>query len=266
MNHSLGVYLRLLGAGIRSAMQYRLDFLVEITGAIIQYSAQIINLNVIVNRFQNINGWGLHELAFLYALAVVSNGLSQMIFLAFVDLGETLVKGDFDRYLLRPVNSFLLYMGSQVNAGNFGHIIFATVVFIWAASGAHVSWTLIHILYLVLVVIGGALIQGSAIVFVGTLAFWFQRTGTMFWTVVVPSRELVNYPVSIFPRILQIALTFLVPFAFINYYPAHVFLERSGVLFSPVFAWLTPAVGVLTFSGAYTVWVMGTRNYSGAGS
>ena len=262
----MNAYLRLLGAGLRSHMQYRLDFLITVTGVVIQYSAQLMNLSIITSRFNDINGWGLRELAFLYALAVLSNGLSQMFFAHFTELGDVLVKGEFDRYLVRPLNAFVLVLGSQVDAGNIGHLIFATAVFIWAAIGAGVHWSLANLAYLVLVVLGGALIQGSAIVFVGTLSFWFQRTGTMFWTVVVPSRELIFYPVSVFPKVLQILLTFVIPFAFINYYPAHVFLGRSGVLFHPVFAYLTPVVGLVTFAAVYLVWVAGTRRYSGTGS
>lgn len=262
----LRTYLRLIGAGLRAHMQYRLDFLIEVTGITIQYSGQLLNLSIIIGRFANVGGWGLNELALLYALAVLSNGISQLFFTHFVELGDVLVKGDFDRYLIRPLNPFVLYLGSQVSAGNFGHVLFATAVFIWAAVRSGVHWSPLHILYLVLVVVGGALIQGSAIVVVGTLSFWFQRTGTMFWTVVVPSRELIYYPVSVFPRILQVLLTFVVPFAFINYYPAHVFLNRSGILFHPVFAYLTPVVGLLCFAGAYALWEMGTRRYAGAGS
>lgn len=266
MLNGLMVYLRLVGAGFRSQMQYRLDFLVEVAGVAVLYSAQLLNISIVVGRFENIVGWRLPELAFLYALAVVSTGVSQLLFSHFIDLGDVIVKGEFDRYLVRPANPFVLYLGSQVSAANIGHVIFAGGVFIWAAANASISWTVGKLFYLLLVVAGGTLIQGAAIVLVGTLSFWFQRTGTMFYTVVMPSRELIYYPVSVFPRSLQILLTFVVPFAFINYFPAHLLLDRPEVLFHPVLAYLAPVVGFMCFLGAYGLWVLGTRSYSGTGS
>lgn len=205
-------------------------------------------------------------MAFLYALAVLATGVAQMFFTQFVELGDTLVKGEFDRFLIRPLNPFVLYLGSSVSAASFGHLIFASTIFIWAALRVQMEWSLVNLAYLFLVVLGGALIQGAAIIVVGTLSFWFQRTGTMFYTVVIPSRELIFYPVTVFPRLLQVVLTFVVPFAFINYYPAHALLGREGVLFHSSLAYLTPLVGLACFAGAYLLWRQGTMRYTGTGS
>jgi ABC-2 type transport system permease protein len=247
-------------------MQYRLDFLIEILGISVMYSAQILNINIIIARFDHIDGWAFHEMAFLYALAVLATGAAQMFFTQFVELGDTLVKGEFDRFLIRPLNPFVLYLGSKVSAASFGHLIFAGTIFIWAALKVQMEWSVVNLAYLALVVLGGALIQGAAIIVVGTLSFWFQRTGTMFYTVVIPSRELIFYPVTVFPRLLQVVLTFVVPFAFINYYPAHALLGREGVLFHPALAYLTPVVGLVCFAGAYLLWRQGTMRYTGTGS
>jgi ABC-2 type transport system permease protein len=59
----------------------------------------------------------------------------------------------------------------------------------------------------------------------------------------------------------------VLPFAFVNFYPAHYFLDKAGGdLFFPVIQYGTPVVGIVFFLLAYQFWKVGVNKYESTGS
>lgn len=145
-------------------------------------------------------------------------------------------------------------------------MIFSVSAFVWASHAAGVEWTPANLLYLVSAALGGALILSAAVIATGAMSFWTTRSNIFYWALVFPARNLTYYPINIYARPLQALLTFVLPFAFINYYPTHVFLGRESTLFHPIFPFLTPLIGVVCFWGAYKLWQAGTARYTGTGN
>jgi ABC-2 type transport system permease protein len=78
-------------------------------------------------------------------------------------------------------------------------------------------------------------------------------------------RTFVTYPITIYATAIQVVLTVVVPFAFVNFYPAAVLLGKDGQAFPGWVGWLTPVVGLVMFGLAYRVWMRGIDRYQGAG-
>ncbi len=72
-----------------------------------------------------------------------------------------------------------------------------------------------------------------------------------------------RYPVTMYNKIMKILLTWLIPFAFVGFYPSAYFLDRANW---GVFAWLTPVMGAVFLGAGVTVWNIGVKRYRGAGS
>jgi len=72
----------------------------------------------------------------------------------------------------------------------------------------------------------------------------------------------IDLPLDVYNPVITFILTFIVPIAFINYYPAELFLGKG---FS-AFAYLTPIVGLISFVIAYNFWKIGLKNYTSTGS
>jgi len=157
-------------------------------------------------------------------------------------------------------------LGSQSPIAGMGQFVFSILAFIFAVRSAGITLTPAKLVYLLLTAVGGGFILGGAIIVVATIGFWTTRTYTFYWSLIFPARQLINYPVSIYHRALQVVLATAVPFAFVNYFPAHVLLDRTHELTFPILAWATPLVGVLALLGAYGFWTWGTRFYTGTGS
>lgn len=263
---TLQTYARLSLAGLKAQMQYKLNFASFILNMIIAYTGQFIGLRWLTYRFPALAGWQLEDIVMLHALGILAWGMVISFFFHLHNFEDEVRQGGYDRYLIRPLNPFWQAVAKQSPLGGAGQLIFSITAFIWASHTAGVQWTAAKLTYLVLTTLGGALILSGAVVAVGALSFWTTRSNTFYWALVFPARNLSYYPMGIYAPALQAVLTFVVPFAFITYYPAHYLLNKAETLFHPALPYLTPVVGLLAFTGAYWLWMKGTSRYTGTGS
>lgn len=264
--HNFSSWWRMARAMARSQMQYRVNFIAMVISMVLTYGAQFVSLFWLTQRFQSIGGWRLEEVVLLYALAILAWGFCVSFFFNLHAFEDQIRNGTFDRALLRPMNPLLHVLGSQSPIGGLGQFTFSILAFTFAFKATGLQLTLVKLVYLLLTAMGGGLILASALVVVATIAFWTTRTHVFYWSIVYPARQLINYPVSIYSRWMQLVLTAVVPFAFVNFLPAHVLLERTGSLQFPVLAWLTPVVGLVTIAVVYNIWNWGTRYYTSTGN
>lgn len=260
------VYVMLSMASLRSQMQYRAGFFSMVFGLVLVYGGQFLNLRWLTLRFPTLNGWALRELILLYALSIMAWGFTVSFFFHLHSFEEEVREGGYDRFLVRPLNPFLQAVSKHSPIGGTGQLLFAIIAFLWATGAAGVEWTGQRVAFVVLAIVGGTMILSAAIITVGALSFWTTRSNMFYWALIFPARHLTYYPISIYPRPVQALLTFVVPFAFINFYPSQALLGKDQLLFHPSLPYLTPIVGLLAFVGAYRLWMTGTNRYTSTGN
>jgi ABC-2 type transport system permease protein len=72
-----------------------------------------------------------------------------------------------------------------------------------------------------------------------------------------------RYPITIFNSTIQFILKWVLPFAFVAFFPATHFLHREGF---EVLCYSTPVVAVVTALLASLVWQFGVSKYSSTGN
>lgn len=265
MSH-VRLYFRLIAAGVRAQMQYRFVFIMRIVGMITAYVGTATTMWVLLYRFQELGQWNLYELLFLFALAVVSWGFCIILFFHFRSLDTYIVNGTFDRFLVRPVNPFFHFMAMKFDVGAFGQFLFSIAVLVWVSRTLGIQWHIAKLLFLLASVVGGVLIQGGMLVIISAIAFWTTKSERFYWVAMYPARNLTNYPLSIYPRLVQWVAAFVVPFGFVNYFPAAVILGKTTPGFPSYIGYFSPLVGLVFFVIAYGVWMMGLGRYKSTGS
>ena len=75
--------------------------------------------------------------------------------------------------------------------------------------------------------IGAILIQGSVMIFTGALCFRFVRSVAVMDVCIYSIRGFLRYPVSIYPNAVQIFLTVIIPYGFVNFYPVEALLGKQ---------------------------------------
>ena len=76
-----------------------------------------------------------------------------------------------------------------------------------------------------------------------------------------------NFILMIFHKAIQFLMTFVVPFAFVNYFPAQYLLRKDDMASYPaIFMYITPLVGLLMYLLAYAFWRFSIKYYKSSGN
>ena len=267
MTQTASLYFALVRAGLRSQLQYRANFVIWIVMGVVFQATGFVFLWVVLSRFPSLAGWSLGEIAFLYGLRMLAHGLNILAF-GYLHRIEWLVqRGELDRFLVRPVPALLHVIVDRFPVGAIGDFGGGVVLFLAANALVGVAWTAPALLYLVLAIVGGALIEAAVKLVIGTLCFRFLSTRALVFFADDVFNNFGNYPLPIFGPAVQLLLTFVLPVAFIAYFPASVLLGRTAELsVSPVLAYAAPLGGVVAFGLAYLFWRHELPRYQSTGS
>ncbi len=260
-------YASIVRAAVQARMEYRGSFIMYLMTLIGFYAAQISVIILMLQRFKAIGGWGPGEIAFLYSLLVLAQGLVSVFFSGMLEFSPFIREGTFDRLMLRPLSPMLQILAMRFEPGGVANLILGVAGLTAANSLVHPQWTLVSSLFLVMIVLGGMMILAAVRIGVAAVAFFTVSNEGLQHLIVFSVREFLLYPVDIYTKPVRFLLTFLFPLAFINFYPAHFFLNKStDSLFHPYFVFFTFPVGIFCMAISLRMWSFGVRHYGSTGT
>jgi ABC-2 type transport system permease protein len=264
----LKLYMKFIPIYFKSKTEYGFGFYADFIGFMITHAVNYLLIWVMLDRFKTINGWDFYEMLFLYTMNLFTYGIAAIFFFFQMrDMEEMIHQGTFDGILTKPINPFIHMIIRTFGHFFLGDVFVGLIMFIICFHGMHLSITLLSGFYFVLTILGAVLIQASFIILTGAMSFWFVRSRAITNMVVYYMRGFVNYPISIYGKLIHILLTFIVPYAFVNFYPVQMFLGKADEgIFHPVILITTPLVGIVLFTLSYFVWKSGINRYQGTGS
>ncbi|MCS7205029.1 MAG: ABC-2 family transporter protein [Leptospiraceae bacterium] len=259
-------YLRLILSSIQSKMEYRGSFYVFLLSIVSFYLSQIFVIVIMIYNFRSIQGWGPGELSLLYTLFIFSYGITSNVFSGLLFFSEFIRKGDYDRILLRPLNTLGQIISMNFDLTGLIHFGLGIIALILTHHFLPIEWDLKRIFLFVLTIIGGSLIFGAIRIFVAGVSFFAIKNDSLQHLVVFSTREFILYPLNIYNRFVQFFLTFIFPIGFVNYYPAHLFLDKKEAFLHPMLIYGTFPVGVVFFLLSLLFWRVGEKHYGSTGS
>lgn len=263
MKRYIRLYKKFLQQYIKSLMEYRIDFILGLVGFIFVQIAGIIFLKLVFNCIPDLKGWSYYEIIFIYGLAQIPRGIDH-IFTDYLWIfsWKTIVKGEFDRYLLRPINPLFQVISESFQPDGFGELIVGTILVVTAYVKLNLSFGLEEVISLVFIIIFATLIYTAIKLAVTSIAFWVKFAQSYLFMVYQLS-TFAKYPIGIYPKVIKLILTFLVPFAFTGYYPGAYLLGKESIWIGVV---ATCAIGLVAIIIAYRIWLRGIKVYESAGS
>lgn len=263
----LATYKQYWRINFLTMLEYRANFFMWFGFTIVYHGTAIGALWVTLHQFPSMNGWDFRQMSFLYALWMLGHEFHNTFFFTIVNVPEYVREGRFDRFLVRPQDTLFQTLTVPAQIWPDG-LMLAMIYFVFATRYAGVQVDPAFIFFVPLVVIGGALIDLGISLAVATVSFWFIRIDTLRWVIMSLEQEFTRYPISIYTRPVRLILSFVFPFAFMNYFPATYFLHKAetGLSLSPQVGLLTPAIGLAWLAVSYIFWRIGCNHYQGTGS
>ena len=251
MLYTLNIYRRLISISIRGQLQYRVSFVFDILATAMITALGFGTIALVLQRFDNIAGWTVYEVAFLFGMAESAFGIIDMIFSGFDPpyFGRRVRLGSFDQLLLRPVNLIAQVLGSEFVLRRLGRIIQGSIILIISLSNLEIQWTTVKILLLPVVFMSLVIFFGGLFIVGAALSFWTIESLEAVNIFTYGGTEMMQYPWDIYPNLMRAFFTYILPAIFLLYYPALYILDKPDPLGMPPFSpFLAPFVAIIVFT------------------
>lgn len=259
--HNIQLYLSFFEASLKEVLIYRLDC---IAGMISQLLTQLVEVIFIWITFQNTDklaGWTLEQSLLLYGIMLISIGMVDLCFDSLFDIGPKYIReGDFDKILLRPVHPLISIIGESKAFTAFGYLGLGLFITISMLVKLAIPITFILILKIIFFSIIGAAIIGAINTIFSIASFWTYKSNEVIWTF-YRMYTFTQYPIDIYNGFIKFLITYILPFAFVAYYPTMNYLGMDKYMI-----WLSPVIAIVLWIVAVNIWNWALKKYRSTGS
>ena len=258
----LRLYIRLLGAHMRSLLEYENDFWIMMAGTVLMQVVNVAFLSAIFAKVPAINGWSFWAVVAMFAMVAIAEGVGSLFFEGMWNLAWQINQADLDYMLVRPYPIVLQVSSMQIGINGLSNIVTGGIMLGAALTHIDAHWTPARVVLGIVVLLSAIVIKVAINLATNAASFWMQSPSPLFAFAVHQAGDLARFPLSVYPLALKATLGFALPFAFVSFFPVSYILGHGS-------AWvglLTPLVAVYCVAVAAWVFKRGLRRYESAGS
>lgn len=260
------IYVRLVAARVRGQLEYRASFALSLGGTLLLSFLDFAAILVIFGNVEALAGWSVAEVAFLYGIASVSFALTDLAIGHLDLLPEMIRQGTFDAVLVRPLPALLQVVASDFALRRLGKAFQGVAVLAVALVHLDTNWTAARVAWVGVTVVSGIAIYAAIWIVVATIAFWAVDSGEFANAFTYGGNFLAQYPVDVFAPWLRRFVIFVVPIAFVAWFPALYVLGKDDGLGLPgALRFGAPLVAVAAAVAARVAWGAAVGRYRSAG-
>ena len=158
-------------------------------------------------------------------------------------------------------------MISKFNVVQAISLVFSIVLFIYVICKNPIEWTAFKGLFLLMSIIGAVLINAGTLVLVGAVSFGTKKSAELYDSILWPAQYVSYLSIDIFAQILSVVFTFVLPLAFVSFYPATLFLDLNESYEKyKIYGYLTVVVGIIFYLLCVKFWKYGIKKYESSGN
>jgi ABC-2 type transport system permease protein len=261
--HNLRIYGRLLALHLRAALEYEADFWIGIVGMGLTHVSGFVFVWTFFQNVPTVAGWGLWDTVFLYALSVIPRGLVEIVSDGAWNVRGSVNRGELDRLLVRPLSPLLQILSSLSSIHGLGNVLVGGAILVQAAVALNLSWHIGNLLLLGITLLSAVVMITAISLITNSVVFWEPAATSSFPFLAYQFLEFTKFPLSVYDRFVQLFLTWILPFAFVSYFPGLVLLGKPGV--SLWLAYAAPLASLVVGGLAVLIWRWGLSRYQGTG-
>ena len=261
------LYLSFVKTCFRARMMHRGAFIAGMIGQWFLYGSSLITLFVMVDNFESMGGWRAEQVVFMHGFNLLSYGIAAMVFFKpCKQLSLKVHTGGLDASLTKPLNPLEHELYLLYNPGHIGHSVLGIVTMLLTGREAGFHLSLGTVSMFLIMQIGAILMQSGCLILVAVGGFWFVKYNPL-WQFVNIGDSYLKYPITIFDGGIQVLITIILPFAFMNFYPVSAILQVENYTIFPAWiSYLSPLVGVGLFVFSIWAWNKSLSRYQSTGS
>lgn len=259
--NNVKIYFSFLGASLKEMLIYRLDCLVGIVSQVVTQAVEIIFVFIAFRNTENLAGWNFKQVLLLYGITLISVGIKTLCVDGLYDFGPKYIKdGEFDKILLRPVHPLISILGATKEFVALGYLVLGFAMTIIMLIKLSIPITFILIVKILFFSIIGAAIIGAINTICSISSFWTYRSNEVIWSF-DRIYTFAQYPIDIYSSFIKILITYILPFAFVAYYPSLAYLGMDKYMI-----YLSPVVAMVLWIIAVKIWNLALNKYRSTGN
>ncbi len=248
---------------LKALMQSKVDFFVGLIAFFFTQLAGIVFLYLIFEHIPNLNGWSFEQLLFIYGFAQLPRGIDHL-FTDYIWMlaMRMVIRGEFDKYLLRPINPLFQLIAERFQPDAIGEILVGMILVVTSCVKMEIKIGFFNSIVFVVSIVAGAIIYTAIKLFFASIAFWTKDSIGLL-QLVYETADFAKYPVSIYDKKVRFILSYIFPFAFVAFYPASYFIGKAKLLTT---VGIEVLIAIITITIAYATFNKGLTIYESAGN
>lgn len=260
--HLVKSWLAFTRSSITREMEFRGNFLVGLFRQLLWMGAFVLTIEVVFANTKSLAGWNKPEVILILGLSRLTEGGMDTLFAKNIArFPEAVQKGEFDYFLTKPLPVLFYTTFRRVNLDNIGNMIAGIILIFLAINNFPHLPSISQTAIFAIIALCGITTYYALLVTVSTLAFRLERLNAMYGFIHLFTEPLTT-PLDIFPFIPRIALTYIIPIAFIVFIPAQALTGRLNLWHLP----LAILIAGLFLTLANLAWKAGLKRYTSASS
>lgn len=243
--------LKYFSFNLKCNMEYRVSFLSQVIGMIINNSAFLFFWWVIFRNVSSIQGYSFSDVLILWGLASSTYAVNFLFFGNVLELSSLIISGGLDSFLVQPKDVVINSSAARMEVSAWGDLLYGFIIF--ALSG---RFSLFNLLLFTVFAFVGGIIFFATMLFINSLAFYLgniessKRIFEMFFL------TFSTYPEGIYGKYIRMLFYTFIPVGFMAFMPVGVIksfsIIRLLIIFTAAFVYI---------SAAYIIFYKGLARY-----
>ncbi len=251
-----------LATHLKVDLEYRASFILTTIAQGLMMIVELFTINSLFNKFGLLDTYNIYELLLGFSIVWLGFSLSEMIFRGFDHFSDLIIHGNFDILLIRPRNLYLQIFGSNICYEKISRVLVSFGLFIYSSIKIIKTFSFLKILTLFMIVFGCVTIFASIFIIGASFCFVTIQGLEVVNIFTDGSRQLNQYPMGIYKKIVRILFTFVIPLTIVNYYPIKYL---TGSTTNIIYVFL-PLLSIIFLMFSILIFNLGVKKYSSTGS
>lgn len=255
-------YFKSLLLHLKSLLEYKSSFITSFFSQILVFFSYYFVIIALFSKFDNIKGYTLYEVLLCFGVIQFGYAFCESFARGMDKFDNIIINGEFDRILLRPKNIIIQVLCYDSDYTKVSRLIQSVIVLIIAIIKLNINWTFLKIITLVLMLLSAIIIFLSIFLLAAAYCFITIQGLEVRNVFTAGGKHMAQYPIGIFKKGFVYFFTFIIPYAFVNYYPLmYVLGKNNNLLYA-----LSPLLVIVYLFPCLIIFYKGTKRYSSIGS
>ena len=142
----MSLYFKYFKMHVKRELQYKSSFIMSFISQFFVFFGYYFTILCLFDKISNIKGFTLYEVLLTFAIIQFGFSFCESFFRGMDQFDNLIIKGDFDKLLLRPRNIMLQVFAEEISLTKLSRFLQSIIILIIAISNLDVHWNLYKII------------------------------------------------------------------------------------------------------------------------